>query len=68
MIKKMLIGLVFSLLIGLPVAGQSKVEQVVFDQANQLYLNGEYSSAREEYLKNRQDLFQVIIDSTIASV
>ena len=47
----MLIGLVFSLLIGLPVAGQSKVEQVVFDKANQLYLNGEYSSAREEYQK-----------------
>jgi tetratricopeptide (TPR) repeat protein len=51
MIKKILIGLVFSLLVGLPVAGQSKVEQMVFEKANQLYLNGEYSSAREEYQK-----------------
>jgi len=51
MIKKVLIGLVFSLLVGLPVAGQSKVEQVVFEKANQLYLNGEYSAAREEYQK-----------------
>lgn len=51
MISKTLIGLVFSLLVGMPVAGQSKVEQVVFDKANQLYLNGDYSSAREEYQK-----------------
>ena len=51
MIKKVLIGLVFSLLVGLPVAGQSKVEQMVFEKANQLYLNGEYSAAREEYQK-----------------
>lgn len=51
MIKKMLIGLVFSLLVWLPVAGQAKVEQMVFDKANQFYLNGEYSSAREEYQK-----------------
>ncbi len=51
MTKKVLIGLVFTLLIWLPVSGQSRVEQVVFDKANQLYLNGDYSSAREEYQK-----------------
>ena len=51
MIKKALIGLVFSLIIVWPAAGQSKVEQLVFDKANQLYLSGEYSSAREEYQK-----------------
>ncbi|MDD4644838.1 MAG: tetratricopeptide repeat protein [Bacteroidales bacterium] len=51
MIKKVLTSLVFSLFVLLPVAGQSKVEQVVFDKANQLYLNGDYSSAREEYQK-----------------
>lgn len=46
-----MIGLFIAILFSLPVAGQSKVEQLVFDQANQLYLNGEYSSAREEYQK-----------------
>jgi len=49
--KKIWIGLVFSLLIALPAAAQSRVEQLVFDQANQLYLNGEYSAARDEYQK-----------------
>jgi tetratricopeptide (TPR) repeat protein len=49
--KKVMFGLVFSLLVCMPVAGQSKVEQMVFEKANQLYLNGEYSSAREEYQK-----------------
>ncbi|MCX6224313.1 MAG: tetratricopeptide repeat protein [Bacteroidia bacterium] len=51
MIKKVLFGLVFTLLAGLPAAGQSNMEQIVFDKANQLYLNGDYSSAREEYQK-----------------
>lgn len=51
MIKNMLIGLAITLLAWLPVSGQSKVEQVVFDKANQLYLNAEYSLAREEYQK-----------------
>ncbi len=51
MIKKALIGLVFSLAICLPAIGQSKVEQLVFDQANQLYLNADYSQAKEQYLK-----------------
>lgn len=50
MIKKWLISLKFALLIWFPVAG-SGMEQVVFDKANQLYLNGEYSAAREEYQK-----------------
>lgn len=51
MIKKILIGLVFSSVAWITVDGQSRVEQVVFDKANQLYLNGDYSSAREEYQK-----------------
>jgi hypothetical protein len=51
MIKKALIGLVFAFLVWHPVAGQSKLEQITFDKANQLYLNGDYSSAREEYQK-----------------
>ncbi|MFA6125683.1 MAG: tetratricopeptide repeat protein [Bacteroidales bacterium] len=51
MTKRILIGLLFSWLIGLPLTGQSKVEQVVFEKANQLYLSGDYSSAREEYQK-----------------
>jgi hypothetical protein len=51
MTKKMLTGLIFSILFCLPVAGQSKVEQVVFDKANQFYLSGDYSAAREEYQK-----------------
>lgn len=46
-----MIGLVFSLLIALPVVGQSKVEQMVFEKGNQLYLSGDYSGAREEYQK-----------------
>jgi tetratricopeptide (TPR) repeat protein len=49
--RKVMIGLVFSLLICISAAGQSRVEQMVFEKANQLYLNGDYSSAREEYLK-----------------
>lgn len=51
MIKYAMIGLVFFLLVNLPVAGQSKMEHMVFDKANQLYLGGDYSSAREEYQK-----------------
>lgn len=51
MIKKLLTGLVFSVMIILSAHAQSKVEQVVFDKANQLYLSGDYSSAREEYQK-----------------
>jgi tetratricopeptide (TPR) repeat protein len=51
MMKQILIGVALTLLFGLPVSGQSKVEQIVFEQANKLYLDGEYSSAREEYLK-----------------
>jgi tetratricopeptide (TPR) repeat protein len=43
--------MIFALLAWIPVAGQSKVEQIVFEKANQLYLNGDYSSAREEYQK-----------------
>jgi tetratricopeptide (TPR) repeat protein len=51
MTKKAIVGLVISIFLWLPVAGQSRVEQLVFDKANQLYLNGEYSAAREEYQK-----------------
>ncbi len=51
MTKKTLIGLVIALLFWLPSIGQSKVEQIVFDKANQLYLNGDYSAAREEFQK-----------------
>lgn len=51
MMKRIVFGLVLSLLFWLPGAGQSKMEQMVFDKANQLYLNGDYSGAREEYQK-----------------
>jgi len=51
MMKKVFIGLVFSLLFLGPVSAQSRMEQTVFDQANQLYQSGDYSSAREQYQK-----------------
>jgi tetratricopeptide (TPR) repeat protein len=49
--RKIAIGLVLSILFLTPAYSQSRVEQIVFEKANQLYLNGEYSSAREEYQK-----------------
>lgn len=51
MINRLLIGLIFFLFTAFPVSAQSGVEQLVFDQANELYLKGEYSAAREEYQK-----------------
>ncbi len=49
--KRTFASLIFAVLLWVPVAGQSRVEQLVFDKANQLYLNSDYSAAREEYQK-----------------
>lgn len=51
MTKELFIGLIFILILRLPAAGQSSAEQVTFEKANQLYLNGDYAPARDEYQK-----------------
>ena len=51
MIRRILFTFLLSGLILGTVSGQSKVEQLVFDKANQLYLNSDFSGARDEYQK-----------------
>jgi tetratricopeptide (TPR) repeat protein len=51
MLKRISTLLSLALLLWLPAIGQARMEQVVFDKANQLYLDGKYTEARDEYLK-----------------
>ncbi len=49
--KRFLFTLIFSLCLIVPAVSQSGESQAIFNKANQLYLEGNYSAAKEEYLK-----------------